>query len=233
MNTKKLIIAFIAYTSTPVIAGPIGLINTGTDPSGALLPDGTIQPGWTITAVNPGNPPGGLTPPTPPSETFVVPAFPGFWMPNNPGDASKWISYSYPLYQTADTYRDFIYQLSFVATGHDDFSFRVSADNGTKVYLNQESDPNLLLDYSALDPYDTTPFGNWSPWIDVSDLLPDHNTFICDVANLDGQGGNPSGLRVEFQVHNVPETAQTSFLLGASVVGLLAFRRFRFGPPVH
>lgn len=189
-------IAALALAGTRTMATPIGLINTGADSIGSPLAEGSVQPGWSITAVDPSNPPGGLTPPILPSSVFVVPAFRVAWIPNN--DVSKWISYSTPLYTGGDVYREFTYSLTFQAARNDNFFMRMAGDNGTMAYLNQTTPAAQLLDWGSKDGNNFSGFGSWSPWFDVSGLMEGDNTLTFVVYNLTSSIDNPTGLRVEF-----------------------------------
>lgn len=173
-----------------------GLVNTGSDGHGSLLAAGAIQPGWTITEIDPLNPPGTLTPANPPHNAYVVQPNVS-WLPESASSASKWVSYCYPLYQGGDVLREYTYSLSFLAAAGDDVSFRVSADNSTRAYLNDKTS-GLVFDWGTLDPYSWTPFVSWSPWIKVSDLQEGENTLMLVVRNLPQGVDNPTGLRVEF-----------------------------------
>ena len=225
-------LASVCFLASNVHAIPIGLINTGTDASGAVLPDGSVQPSWTITAVDPSNPPGGLTPPTPPSNAYVVPAYPVAWLANNA--VSKWISYSTPLYSGGDIYREFTYSLTFQAKPGDDFFIRMAGDNGTIAYLNQTTSSGQLLDWGSKDGNNFSGFGSWSPWIDLSGLNNGDNTLTFVVYNVASSIDNPTGLRVEFstaQPEIAPVPDKPSMLVTCSLsvvpVGLQGYRVLR------
>ena len=218
---------------TPVRAALSGLINTGTDVNGSLLPFGSVQPGWTITGVNPPNPPGGLTPATPPYNTYVVQPYYNY-LPVNPGDASQWISYSYPLCVSGDNYRLYAYQLSFQAAQGDSFYMRVAVDNAAQVSLAQTSGANQVFNWGSIAdwgaPGSLTPLYTWSPWTEVSGLQNGDNTLTCLVANWSQNYLNPAALRVEFSliqpqgvpiVPIVPVPEPSTYIAG--VLSLLPF----------
>jgi hypothetical protein len=200
MNTRRVLL-WIGCLSLAITLGSqattIGLYNTGTGPDGSKLGDETVQPGWQIISVYPGNPPGGLTPTEPPSSAFVVGAAYN-WLQNNPGDASKWISYSTPLFTGGDVNREFLYSLNFTASAGDTFWMRFAADNGSKAYLNGTGAGDLLGQIGVNDPGNYTAFASWTGWMQVGGLQDGLNSLIFQVRNLEQDYGNPTGLRVEF-----------------------------------
>lgn len=227
MKCYALVLGLFLSSSFVAGAAITGLINTGTDGSGSLLADGSVQPGWTITSVVPSNPPGGLTPPTPPSSAYVVTAY-GYWIPNNA--VSKWISYSTPLFTGGDIYREFTYSLTFQAAAGDNFFMRFSADNGTKAYLNQTPSSGLLFDWGSPDAGNFTAFQSFSPWLNVSGVGNGQNTLTFVVDNLNQDYLNPTGLRVEFSLEEpqlavVPEPS--TFLAGALLMLPFGLARLR------
>ena len=174
-------------------AAVTGLINTGTDGSGSVLPIGSVQSGWTITAVTPPQPGRRLDPPDPPSSAFVVDPYLN-WGPSY-SSASGWISYQTPLYTGGDESRLFTYSLTFTADNGDAFLTRMAADNGVAAFLNHTA--SLLADWS-FDPSSGLHFQSWSPWVEVSGFPSGQNTLLFAVNNLGSESGNPTGLRVEF-----------------------------------
>jgi hypothetical protein len=192
----------VSLFSSVITRGAVeGLINTGTDASGSRLPAGTVQPGWAITAVTPPNPPGGLIPPIPPSNAYVVePSL--AWTPNELSPASAWISYQSPVSSLGDEARQFRYELKFSAEPGDQFFMRLEADNGVRASLNNATS-GLIYQWGPFDPPSDVPYQAWSPWVDVSGFSTRENTLIFDVNNLAHDLANPTGLRVEFS--NVPE----------------------------
>jgi hypothetical protein len=213
---------FVLVTSVPSRAVVTGLINTGTDISGSLLPLGSVQTGWVIENVTPANPPVGLTPATPPSVAFVVNPHPA-WIPNFASSASQWIGYTYPLYIDGDQYRDFEYRLPFQANVGDRFALRVAADNGVSGYLNDDFG-NELFSWGPFDPPSDVPYQSWSPWIEVNGLAAGENAINLVVHNITQPFGNPTGLRVEFRV--LPERINGALTLLPCVL-LVAFGAYR------
>ena len=204
---KSLIILAASITVIGVLrvdAEVTGLINTGTDGNGSLLPVGSIQGGWTITAVTPPQPAGGLSPSDPPSSAFVVDPYLNWMSSSSP--ASGWISYQYPLYTGGDVSRQFTYALTFTAGSGGTFLTRMAGDNGVSLFLNNTT--SFVADW-GFDPSSGLHFQSWSPWVEVSGFSSGENTLLFVVDNLSGGDGNPTGLRVEFAA--IPEPSVLAF----------------------
>ena len=207
----------------------VGLINTGRDANGSSLAVGSQQPGWSITSIVPLEPAlGGLTPGTAPYNTYVVEPYPDnsytapyAWLPQGPNDASKWISYSTPLFTGAAYARDYTYSLTFQAGLGDTFNLRWASDQSARVYLNSISSDNLLATWGDLNPLNYAPWHTWSPWLAVSGLMAGNNTLIFQVGDITQNYGNPTGLRVEFDYTLTPDAWPTVPEPSTTIAGLL------------
>jgi len=145
----------------------------------------------------------------------------GPWIAND--STSKWITPTASQGASFDPWSSgtYTYTLTFDLTGYNAasamFSGRVAADNSVQVKLN-----NSLIGSA-------TGFTDWTGFGASSGFVAGVNTLDFVVSNWAQNGGNPTGLRVEFgasSVAAVPEPATTAMLLGGLVmVGALARRR--------
>jgi len=143
------------------------------------------------------------------------------WMAND--TTSKWITPTANQAQSFDAWNAgiYTYTLSFDLTGYNastaSFSGRVSSDNTVKVLLNNTE----IASGSG--------FTSWSDFSANSGFVNGTNTLDFVVTNWAQNGGNPTGLRVEFgasSVTAVPEPETYAMLLGGlALVGAIARRR--------
>ncbi|MYM22270.1 PEP-CTERM sorting domain-containing protein [Duganella sp. FT135W] len=145
----------------------------------------------------------------------------GPWMSND--TTSKWITPTASQGESFDPWSNgtYTYSLSFDLTGFNAasaaFSGRLAADNSVVVKLNN----NVIGSASG--------FTNWTSFGASSGFVAGVNTLDFVVTNWAQNGGNPTGLRVEFgssSIAAVPEPETYAMLLGGlAMVGAFARRR--------
>lgn len=198
--------------SATAAAGPItGLVN-----SGAGVTPGTLDTNYSLSKTGGDNGSGPAIGANPYAGTSV----PGGWLANT--SASQWLtpaangSTSYDHGSTGTYY----YTLQFDLTGFDhttaSFDGRWATDNSGVLSLNG----NVLNNPSG-------GFNSWSTFQSTSTaFVAGLNTLTFAVDNFAQNGGNPTGLRVEFlnsnvELASVPEPPALVLLL----LGILAFAR--------
>ncbi|MBI2825612.1 MAG: PEP-CTERM sorting domain-containing protein [Planctomycetia bacterium] len=192
-----------------------GLFNTGVDAGGNVLPDGSVDPHYTLISSDDPSFPG-------PNALVVNAPLPGTWVANS--STSKWISArsSLGVEQTlaAGTY---IYRLSFDLTG---FDFTQAAITGDWAV----DDIGLILLNGTYVPFTTNVTG---PGSLTSFSIPSTANFVAGVNHLDfaviNSAPGASGLRIEGLSGTVPGIPEPStvVLAGLGFVGLIAFRARR------
>jgi opacity protein-like surface antigen len=143
------------------------------------------------------------------------------WLAND--STSKWIT---PTIHQGDSFDPsssgtYTYTLTFDLSGYNAatavFSGRLAADNSVVVKLN-----NSVISSA-------TGFTDWTSFGASSGFVAGVNTLDFVVNNWAQNGGNPTGLRVEFgasSIAAVPEPATYAMLLGGLImVGAIARRR--------
>jgi hypothetical protein len=143
------------------------------------------------------------------------------WIGND--GTSKWITPTADQAQSFDAWNTgtYTYSLSFDLSGYKadtaSFSARVAADNAVAVLLN-----NHLVSSAA-------GFTGWSSFTTNAGFIDGVNKLDFVVTNWAQNGGNPTGLRVEFTdstVTPVPEPETYAMMLGGlALVGAIARRR--------
>jgi hypothetical protein len=144
------------------------------------------------------------------------------WMAND--STSKWITPTASQGQSFDAWSagTYTYSLTFDLSGYKAdtaaFNGRMAADNSVVVLLN-----NQVISSAA-------GFSGWSSFATSSGFVGGVNKLDFVVTNWAQNGGNPTGLRVEFTgasvVAAVPETATYATLLGGlALLGVVARRR--------
>jgi hypothetical protein len=143
------------------------------------------------------------------------------WMAND--STSKWITPTSSQAQSFDAWSagTYTYSLRFDLSGYKadsaSFSGRLAADNAVVVLLNNE----VISSASG--------FTNWSGFAARGGFVDGVNQLDFVVTNWSQNGGNPSGLRVEFAqsaVAAVPEPETYAMLLGGlGLIGFVARRR--------
>lgn len=189
---------------TAAYAAPIiGLVNTGVNPG----TPGGVDASWNI---NGGN-------------AYAGTPINGAWLANN--GTSQWLTPNADGNATLDPSSDGLYQytLTFDLTGFNpasaSFSGRFSVDN--------------LVDNIKLNGATITGSGGsfnfWTAFSGASGFNAGQNTLTFNVRNSAQNGGNPSGLRVEFLDSNVtavPEPATWGMMImGFGLVGGAMRRR--------
>lgn len=144
------------------------------------------------------------------------------WLANS--SASKWITPTANQAQSLDAWSagTYTYSLSFNLAGYDAttaaFTGRFAADNVVTVKLND----TVIGSANG--------FADWTSFSANSGFVAGNNTLNFTVTNWAQNGGNPTGLRVEFASSSVmaavPEPETYAMLLGGLVVlGAVARRR--------
>jgi hypothetical protein len=144
------------------------------------------------------------------------------WLANT--SVSKWITPTSSQGQSFDAWNTglYTYTLSFDLTGYNastaSFVGRLAADNAVTVKLNNQ----VISSASG--------FTDWSSFNANSGFVSGVNKLDFVVTNWQQNGGNPSGLRVEFSGSNitaaVPEPETYAMLLGGlALMGFVARRR--------
>ena len=160
--------------------------STGTDTSGLLLPEGAVDPYWTVTK------PGAASA----VQVFATRAHPA-WFPNR--NSSRWIS-SQPTAEPGDVPGNYTYRTSFDLTGFDpttvQIQMQVSADDElVDVRLNNQS---LGLRISG---------GGGLPFV-YSHGLQINSGFISGINTLEfivANGGGPTGIQAQLEFASVPQ----------------------------
>ncbi|HEX5344229.1 MAG TPA: PEPxxWA-CTERM sorting domain-containing protein [Duganella sp.] len=145
----------------------------------------------------------------------------GPWIAND--STSKWITPTSSQGESFDPWSNgtYTYTLTFDLSGYNAatamFSGRLAADNSVQVKLN-----NSVIGSA-------TGFTGWTSFGASSGFVSGVNTLDFVVSNWAQNGGNPTGLRVEFgasSIAAVPEPATYAMLLGGLVmVGAVVRRR--------
>jgi hypothetical protein len=144
------------------------------------------------------------------------------WLANSVD--SKWITPTSTQGQTFDAWSagTYTYTLSFDLTGYNattaSFAGRLAADNAVTVKLN-----NQVISTAA-------GFTDWTSFNAASGFVSGVNKLDFVVTNWQQNGGNPTGLRVEFGTSSiaapVPEPETYAMMLGGlALMGVVARRR--------
>ncbi len=206
MNKKLMAVLLSTALVSPIaLAAPIdGLFNTG-----ASFSTGQVDTHYTLSS--------------PVSALAYVgsgwPTTTGPWIPND--TTSKWLTPAPNASASFDPYSSgtYEYKLTFSlgAFSSANLSGRMAADNEVTAYLN-----GTQIGYG-------TSFQNWKTFSANSGFNVGLNTLVYKVLNGAQNGGNPTGLRVEFTSSNVspvpePET-YAMFLAGLGLIGAIARRK--------
>lgn len=208
-HMKKITLALslaLATFASAQAASINGLVNTGTGASG------TQDMNYALSVTQ-----GSTVLPNTNGYVAFDSMFPlGPWMANS--SASKWLTPTASQGQSFDPSVDGVYRytLNFDLTGYNassaSFLGRFAADNSATVTLNG----NQIGSAGG--------FTSWSNFGAGTGFAAGVNTLTFDVLNWKQNGGNPTGLRVEFTESNisaVPEPETYGMLLAG--LGLMAF----------
>lgn len=170
-------------------AGTIaGLYNTGVDDNGALLVGTQVDPHWTL---NEG----------PAYASVVAGQFPlPYWMADGPN--SRWITPTRDAGESFDAFSDgyYNYTLAF-----DLPTFSAASFNGAYGADNEVT--NISLNGHSLGS--GVGFSGWTGFSAATpDFVSGTNYLTFTVKNWAQNGGNPTGLRVEFNQSNVTATPE-------------------------
>jgi hypothetical protein len=202
-------------------AGIVGLVNTGVSYDPITLSDNA----WSITG---GNNSVGAPLIGPAYTDTPASGFPfGPWVPNSL--ISQWDTPTNPFTSNLDpsSNGEYLYTTTFSSTGvSGSFAGQFAADNeAVSIILNG----NIIQSYPLGNPSNgPNQFFSFTPFTYSGPLLAGPNTLIFDVVNYAQNGGNPSGLDVQFlsRTSSVPEASTWAMmLLGFLGVGFLAYRR--------
>jgi len=192
-----------------------GLFGTGVDNSNALLPYGSLDPQYTLTAAPGFTVPRGTVVYNPSTYTFYN------WVANTAN--SQWIG----LQSSADYFSPGLYKydISFDLTGLIPASAVITgefaADNNAVIYLNGTNTgiATPTLGFSAF-----TPFTISSGFVSGVNTLEFQVTNLADVAPF----GGPTGLQVQLSgtANAVPEPLSLLFL-GAGLMGVAVIKKKR------
>ena len=215
----------LTITSAAQAASIVGLYNTGVNNDGTQAANG-IDQHWTLDN-NVGS-----------TDAFVSGtqgSFPlnGPWLNENTDTASRWITPTPTAADSVDPRNDGFYQysetfdLTAAQAAGASFTGQFAADNGI-LWIKVNNTAILGSD-------DGPSLGGFSSWTDFaansSVFQAGENTVTFDVDNFAQDGGNPSGLRVEFQsstVGGVPEPATWALMIGGfGGMGAMLRRRRR------
>jgi len=174
-----------------------GIFGTGLDASGALLPDGAVDPHYILASSADLNYPG----PEALVITNVWPIQAGVWLPNGP--YSRWIGPSSAQRQDLDPAQGnapgaYTYQVQFNLAGYDlsrvHLAGGAAADNGiTDVLINGVSTGFTVAGFSALTPF-TIPGTMLLAGVNTMDIIVENAPMASNPT-----APNPAGLRVDLK----------------------------------
>jgi hypothetical protein len=198
-------------------ATPIAVYNTGVDGSGALLPDGAVDPHYQlISSADPAFP--GPNAVVVQSQAWPIPP----WVANGPN--SNWIGPRTDA-GVGNLPGTYIYETTFDLTGLDPATSMITGiwttdNNGLDILLNGVS-LGYTTPYDAFSALDSTHYA----FTINGGFVPGINTLDFVVFNEADAPPNPTGLRVELSGRDgVPEPA-TLGLVGLGLLGVGLLRR--------
>ena len=224
-------LAALALAAPPVKADVItSLFNTGVNGAGGLVPEGSIDPHWSLTT----NPDGSG------SSAFVTVTsgfpIPGAWIPNQSN--AQWIM---PTSGTADNHNagTYTFQTNFSLAGFDpttaSIQFRVAADNrvsgvflnGNNVGFTYNGPSNSGDAYTAFS--DTFTISNPAFFKDGLNQL--QFQVVNDPVDPAAAGcydvQNPTGMMAVLCGKACPVPEPSTYAMVGAAMGLFALRRFR------
>lgn len=210
MKSKNCLLFAFALALTPfsASAGTItiaDLFNTGVNSTGAVLADGTVDSHYTITAAPNGAQVATKTPAGYPFPNWAANDSNSAWIGLNTASASGPVG-NYTYHTTFTLAANAI--LSSVSIN----GLWGTDDQALAVYINGLSTGLTLTGFSTLSAFSIN-----------SGFHAGANTLDFVVYN----GSGPTGLRIDNMVgtYQAPDGGLTAMLLGASMLGLVAFRR--------
>lgn len=221
-QAAALLLALVAIGTSAQGAVLVDLYDTGVVTNGTPLPDGVNDPHYAVTRTS--SPLAGITDVVADSNTYPLPSP---WVPNGPN--SKWVGVStngtsldYGIDPTTDG--TYVWRTTFTVPNDAilasiSITGRWATDNpGTNILINGNSTGNTAGGYNQY--YGFAINSGFITGVNVLEFLVTNLAF-------NGQGGNPSGLRVDNMVGTftaVPETTALVtwggiMLIGAVVLG--------------
>ncbi len=195
-----------------------GLFNTGVSASGGLLPEGSLDPHYTLTMSPAGS---GFGSGAYVALTGASPITGGGWQANGP--LSEWLVPQPGGFAVDHPGGNYTYRTTFDLTGFNPnqatITMRLTADNAVTVLLNGVA--------TGVSSTAGPPFVLSAPQKIATGFVSGVNTL--DFLVFNGAAGfppGPTGLRVEM-TSSVPEPSSLALLGAAGSAGLLAARRRR------
>jgi hypothetical protein len=213
LRIGQLVFAAVMAMAT-LSAAPVNIFGTGVDGFGNPLPDGSIDPNYSIIS----SPLGAI-------DAIVInsggfPITPGPWAPNG---GSKWIGPQADQ-SVGNTPGEYIYRTIFDLSGFDLATVVLSGS------WTSDNDSSIRINGVAVGP--TVSFTGYASLVGFSIT----NGFVSGLNTLDfvvnngSDSDNPTGLLVEVRGEGdlaaIPEPASFA-LIGLGLVGLAAIRRTR------
>ncbi|HKK18503.1 MAG TPA: PEP-CTERM sorting domain-containing protein [Opitutales bacterium] len=213
--------------SAQIDLNSLGLFNTGVNGTGQALDDLSVDPHYTI-ITRPDN--------SQSTDAYVIQGHQN-WADNGQDGtpdtaftaASRWINpYEVDPFNGTAAVGTWTYKLSFDLSAIKSDLFTVdgiwSSDNaGSEILLNGSAISGTSTPTNAFENAYQFTLGGQAGIFETG-----LNTLQFTVNNASGNGGNPTGLRVEFfdyAVHPVPEPAHVGFLALVAMLGFLMIRR--------
>jgi hypothetical protein len=209
------------FAAAALFAGPVlatvaipGLVNSGQTAGGSVSTGTVVDANWVLAGGTAWN------------STSIN----SRWLANNA--TSRWLTPASNGNESFDPAADgvYTYSLSFDLTG---FAADTAAFTGRFAVDNQVT--QILLNGTPISQAGPGSFNSWSGFSADSGFLGGFNTLAFTVRNFRQNGGNPTGLRVEFlsstieplgNGNAVPEPASWAMLIaGFGLVGAAARRR--------